>query len=211
VRSSALATIRRAKPGFAWTRSTERPAARNASSAAGRSRSTDGIAGETEEVEVPRPPLDLAAGDECRPAGEREVLGLLEAGDDRRDLLLKWAKHLCDTALTTEPSGPRLPDRGRKNELVPEVAELVSVDVVAHVVFGTFAEDLLVDACPIGPIVEVVRDRRTAPANVKRQLDWSACLRQRGLVEVFRHGDWPCCGAELGTTRVRHRSISVSG
>lgn len=83
----------------------------------------------------------------------------------------------------------------RKDELAPEASLLGCVDVEANVVLGSFAEDLLVDARSIGPLSEVVRDRRAAPANVKWKLDPSAGLGPRRVVEIFRYGYRPWGGA----------------
>jgi len=70
--------------------------------------SVDRVTGEAEEVEVARASLDVAAGDQCGSAGEREILCFLQAGDDRRNLLLQGAQHLCVAAMKPEPLGPRL-------------------------------------------------------------------------------------------------------
>ncbi|MDQ6772127.1 MAG: hypothetical protein M3024_03935 [Candidatus Dormibacteraeota bacterium] len=61
-----------------------------------------------------------------------------------------------------------MPDRGREDELDPEVKQLVSFDVVPNVVFSAFAENLLVDTRPVSPVVKIVPDRRAASADVKR-------------------------------------------
>ncbi len=79
--------------------------------------------------------------------------------------------------MAVEPARPRAPDRRRENELVPEFAQPVGLDVVADFVFGSFADDLPVDACAARAVVEVVGDRRAAPADVEWQLDLSAGLR----------------------------------
>src|SRR5262249_20107660 len=117
-----------------------------------------------------------------------------------RDLFLKRAEHL--RATTRDPPRPRLSNRRRQHELVPELDELVSVDVKAHVVFCSLAQDLLVHASPVGRVVEVVRDRRTAPTNVEWKLDSTACLWCR--VEVVGNRYRPRRGSELRSSCVRH-------
>jgi hypothetical protein len=131
----------------------------------------DGVAGKAEEVKVASPPLDLASEDERGAAGEREVLRFVESGDDRRDPLLEWAEHLWSARIAAEPRRPGAPHGRREHELVDEVAERVRVDVVAHVVVGSLAEDLLVHASSVGAVVEVVHQHRPAPANVEWELD----------------------------------------
>jgi len=79
----------------------------------------NGGGGGTEEVEIACLPFDVAACDECRAACEREAFRFLEAGDDRRDLLLKRAQHLRVDVIALEPARPGASDRRRKDELVP--------------------------------------------------------------------------------------------
>jgi hypothetical protein len=95
----------------------------------------DGVGGEPEEVEVARSPLDLAASDQRCSTGEREPVRLVEPGDYRGNLLLERAQHLRGAAMTLEPSIPRLPNPRREDELVPEVEQLVGVDVIANVLW----------------------------------------------------------------------------
>ena len=91
----------------------------------------DGIWGEPEEVEVAGLPLNVSARDQRGAAGEREPVCLGEAGDDLGDLLqraepLRWA------AVFLDPRCPRLSDRGRNDEFVPELEQGVGIDIEAH-------------------------------------------------------------------------------
>ena len=87
----------------------------------GRNEPIDRVGGESEEVEVARLPANVAADDQRGAAGEREAFRFLEAGDDLGDLLLQRAEHLRGEATTLDPACPRLPNRGRQHELVPEL------------------------------------------------------------------------------------------
>lgn len=127
--------------------------------------------GQAEEVEIACLPLDVAAKDERSTTGEREAVGFLEPGDDLGDLLLYATEHLITGAVTLEPIGPCPPHGWGQHQLAPELAQPIGVDVETHIVQRALPEDLLVDASPIGPVVEVVGDRCAAPANVERQLD----------------------------------------
>ena len=128
----------------------------------------DRIGCQAAEVEVSGLPVHVAADDQCRPVGKHEVFRFLQAGDDRCHLLLKRAQHLHLATVTPKPVGPCPPNGRRQDELVPELAELVGVNVEADVVFGAFPKDLLVDARPVGAVGQVVGQRRSAPTDVAR-------------------------------------------
>lgn len=106
--------------------------------------------------------------------------------------------------MTFDPASPRLPNGSRQHELIPQFEQLVGVHVKAHVVFGPLAQDLLVDARPVGAVVEVVAQGWAAPANVERKLDSPARPWAKRLTEIVWHSHKSCCGAELVSPRVRH-------
>ncbi len=170
----------------------------------GRNEPVDGVGRRTEEVEVARLTTNVASSDQGGAAGKCEALRFLKTGDDLGDLLLKRAQHLPSAAVTLNPVRPCAPNRRWQYELVPELEQLVGVDVKAHVVFGPLAQDLLVDAGPIGAVVEVVGEGWAAPANVERKLDSPARLGARRFVKVVGHGHRPRCGAELASPGLRH-------
>jgi hypothetical protein len=88
----------------------------------------------SEEIEVSRLSPNVAARDQRRAAGRRKVLGLGEAGDDRGNLLLQRSEHLPGAAAILDPGHPRLPNLGRQDELIPELEQVICVDVEADVV-----------------------------------------------------------------------------
>jgi hypothetical protein len=140
-----------------------------------RNQAVYGIGRRAEEVEVARLPVNFTPRDQCSATREGEAFGLLQASDDPRDLLLKRAQHLR-AWMSRDPPRPRLANRRRQHELVPELEEVVGVDVEAHVVLSSLAEHLLVDSSAVASVVEVVRERWPAPANVERKLDATSCL-----------------------------------
>ena len=182
---------------------TTRPASRRARSTA-ENEPLDDIGRGTEEVEVAGLSTNVASRDQCGAAGECEAFRFLKTGDDLGDLLLKWAQQLPSAAVTFDPLCPRASNSRWEHEVVPELEQLVGVHVEAHVVFGPFAQNLLIDASSIGTVVEVVAKGWSAPANVERKLDSPARLRAKRLAEVVRHSHGPHCGAELAISRVRH-------
>lgn len=89
--------------------------------------------GEAEEVEVARFPLHVAAEDEGGAARD----GFFEAGDDLgRPAPGAGSACKLELAVASEPAGPRAADGRWEDELVPEVEQLVGLDVVANVVVG---------------------------------------------------------------------------
>jgi hypothetical protein len=171
----------------------------------GRNEPVDSFRRRTEEVEIAGLSMNVAAGDQGGAAGECEAFRFLKTGDDLGDLLLKRAQQLPSAAVTFDPLCPRASNRRWQHEVIPELEQLVGVHVETHVVFGPFAQNLLIDAGPVGTVVEVVAQGWPAPANVERKLDSPARLGANRLAEVVRHGHRPCCGAELASSGVRHR------
>lgn len=55
--------------------------------------SIDRIGGRSEEVDIAGLTLDVAADDQCATAAECKVCGLIQARDDRGDLLLQGTEH----------------------------------------------------------------------------------------------------------------------
>ena len=108
----------------------------------GRYEPIDGSCCQAEEVEIARLSPNVTTGDQRAAAGEGKVFRFFQTGDDRSDLLLKRTQHLLVVAVTSEPISPLLSNRGRQHELVPELEELVGVDVQPHVVFGAFPQNL---------------------------------------------------------------------
>lgn len=174
------------------------------SSIHGRNEPVDSVGRESEEVEVARLAANVAADDQRRAAGEREALGFRQAGDDLGNLFLQRAEHLRGETAALDPACPRLPNCGRQHELVPELEEPIGVDVEAHVVCGSLAQDLLVDAGPIAAVVEVIDQGWAAPTDVERQLDSAARLWQNRVVQVDGHGDGPRCGTTFTGSRLCH-------
>jgi len=164
---------------------------------------------ESEEVEVARLAANVASDDQRGAAGEREAFRFLEAGDDLGDLLLQRAEHLRGVTTALNPACPRLPNRERQYELVPELQQPVGVDVEAHVVCGSLSQDLFVDTGTIAAVVDVIGQGCAAPANVEGKLDSAARLRQRLVVEVGGHGDWPRGGAKRASSCLCHLEPSL--
>jgi len=71
----------------------------------------------------------------------------------------------CDGAAGT--ARPRPAYSARQDQFVPEVEELIDLDVATNVIVGSLAEDLLVDPKPVVAPREVVHLRRPAPADVQ--------------------------------------------
>ena len=89
---------------------------------------------------------------------EREVRRLVQADDDLRDLQLKPAQHsLRDATVAANPVCPRPTHLARQHQLVPELEQLRGIDIEPHVIVGSLAQYLLVDAHPITSIGQVVR------------------------------------------------------
>jgi hypothetical protein len=99
--------------------------------------------------------------------------------------------------VTPEPVGPRPPYGRWQDELVEQSAELLRIDAEADVVLGALTQHLLVDANRVCVVLEVLRDPRTAPADLERQLDDSAGLRERRFVEVLGYRDRPSRRPEI--------------
>jgi len=76
-----------------------------------------------------------------------------------------------------QPAGPGSTDWGRQHELVPELAQLVAVDGDAHVVFGPFPEDLLVDANSVRTDLE--KSRTAVRRTLRQELDRRCGTRLR--------------------------------
>ena len=83
-----------------------------------------------------------------------------------------------------DPRCPRPPDGRRQHELVPELEELVGVDVELHVVLRSLPKNLLVHPSPVHPVVQVIENRSAAPANVKRKLNYARRLVAAVVAEV---------------------------
>jgi hypothetical protein len=160
--------------------------------------------GQAEEVEIAGPSSDISTSDQRRSAGKREPGRLIEAGDDLGDLSLNRSEHLRVATVGPQPTGPRVSDGGWEDELFPEVQKLVCVDVVPNVILGAFSQDLLVDSCTIGSIVEVVDHRCAAPPDVERQRDPPSRLRMSGHIEIGRDGHRSGCGSKRGASCGRH-------
>jgi hypothetical protein len=111
--------------------------------------------------------VNVAASDQGSAARERELARLLEPGDNPGHLLLERRQHLRGVRMAPQPVGPSAAQRRRQNKCVEELAELIRVDVVADVVVRPLAEHLLVHAGAIDGVVQVVCDRRPAPADVE--------------------------------------------
>jgi hypothetical protein len=152
VRSSSLSTIRRAKSGFSCRWRTVRPASRSARSTAGTSRSTASAVRPKKSRSLSLP-LHLAAGDQSSSAGERESPRLLPG---RRRSQQPAAAAGSALWMAPEPAGPGAPNRGWQHELVEELAQLLGLDVEAHVLLGAFSQDLLVDAGTVRAVGQVV-------------------------------------------------------
>lgn len=170
----------------------------------GRNEAIDGFTRQAEEVEVARLAINVPAGDQGGSAGESELLCLLETRDDLRDLLLERAEQLSAVGMPPEPTVPRAPDGWRQHELVEDLTQLIDVHVEADVVLVALAENLLVDADPVGALVEVVAHRRTASADVEGQLDHSARLRHGRAVHVLGHYHRPSRGPKIRGACLRH-------
>ena len=82
------------------------------------------------------------------------------------DLLLKRAQHLRRGGVARNQLAHACLTVGGSTSSSQRSRSCVGLDVVADVVLGAFAEHLLVDARSVGSVVEVVADRRAAPANV---------------------------------------------
>jgi hypothetical protein len=93
--------------------------------------------------------------------------------------------------MAPEPSGPFTANGRRQHEVIEEIAQSLGFDVEADVVFGALTENLFVDAGLIAAVVEVVADRWTAPPNVERKLDATACLPGGRIVQIFGESDRP--------------------
>jgi hypothetical protein len=146
--------------------------------------------------------LNVAPRDQRGAAGECESFRLVEAGDDLCDPLLKRTEHLL-TAKTRDPVRPSLTNCGRQNELVPEIDQPLGVDVLPNVALGSLAHGLLVNAGSIGPLVEVVGQRRAAPADVGGSI-WPLAF---GIEEPRSSGT--ATGRAAGpSSRLRTRAIA---
>src|SRR5205085_5506535 len=109
--------------------------------------------------------------------------------------------------VASQPAGPCFSDCGRQDEFVPQLPQLVGVNVEAHVVLGALPEDLLVDAGPISSVVHVISDGWSAPANMERQFDLATRLASMEVFQVAGYSHRPCPGAEhAGAGRCHHRS-----
>ena len=84
-----------------------------------------------------------------------------------------------------EPAFPSVTDRRRKDQLVPQLNKLIGIDVELHVVLDPLSEHLLIDAGSVGSVGEVVDDRRSAPANMERELNSTSRLDDRWVVQVL--------------------------
>ena len=73
-----------------------------------------------------------------------------------------------------------------QHQLVPEIDEVTHANEPTDVVVVAFAKHLLVDTDAVLPIPHVINPRRTAPSDVKRQLDRADDLLHVRGVEVFR-------------------------
>ena len=92
-----------------------------------------------------------------------------------------------------------------QDQFVPEVDKFVEAHEVPDIVLGPLAQHLLVDAGAVASPVEVVGPRRTAPSDVRRQLDDVDGLGPVGFGDVIRDCDGPCGGRFLSRTACRHR------
>ena len=118
----------------------------------GGNESIDGRRSQAEEVQVTRASINLATDDQGGSARQRKSLRFVKAGDDRRDLLLQRAQHL-PAATPRQPGLPRIANPLRQDELVPQLQQLIGVDIQAHILGRPFTENLFVDAGPVGAIV----------------------------------------------------------
>jgi hypothetical protein len=75
--------------------------------------------------------------------------------DDLGDPLLKRSEHLL-VAETCDPRSPGIPDGRGKHQLVPELEQVVGLDVEPHLALGALPQNLLVDAGSIRRVVEIV-------------------------------------------------------
>lgn len=103
-----------------------------------------------------------------------------------------------------EPRCPGSPYRGWQYQVVPEFEELVDSHVVADVFLIPFPKDLFVNTCPLGPLSQIVSERRTAPPDMERQLDATSRLDRPRVVNIIRHSDRTCCGAKPETASPSH-------
>ena len=113
--------------------------------------------------------------------------------------------------MAPEPVFPGLTHRRWKDEFVPELNELVRIDVEPYVVLDPLTEHLFVDTGSIGSVGQVVGDRRSAPANMERKLNSPGHLANRWVVQVLGYGYRPCRGPQFETAVSAPSSLPVYG
>jgi hypothetical protein len=154
-----------------------------------RQQPVDRVSAQPEEVEVAGRPITVTVRDQRRAARERESLGLGQRRDDRSDPQLKLARHLRHATMPREPRRPRRADRGWKHELIPHHQQLARTNVQADLVLGPLPQHLLLHTDPVGTIIQVVHQRRPAPADVQRKLEATVRPGGRRRVEITRNGN----------------------
>jgi hypothetical protein len=104
-----------------------------------------------------------------------------------------------------KPLGPGLSNANRQDQVIPELKELVDINVETNVVLGPLSQDLFVDPRPVGPVVKVVRDEWSAPSDVEGQLDQPPRLWGAAFIDVLRDSYRRAAGPSSGL-RVRATS-----
>ncbi len=95
-----------------------------------------------------------------------------------------------DAVMKLQPINPRLAYVPGQEQVIPQIDQILGPDEVADVVIGALAEDLLIYACSLLPIRQVLGAGRAAPSDVDRQLHNAAGLLDAGVVKVIRNDGW---------------------
>ena len=108
--------------------------------------------------------------------------------------------------MALQPINPGSAHIPGKNELVPQIDQLIGANEAANVIRIALTEDLLVHAGALLAIRKVVAAIRTAPTNMQRQFHHTSDLVDICDIKIIRHGG----NLSSGSCQPVHSRLSVA-